>query len=743
MAEHRDELIRDLTMVVSATVSDQIQDFAAQLTEHSRAAGKLAEGLQQLPAMAKQASEQFCSEKLGAFYRKFQEQLGGHSVRLRAVENRLGGHDSELQTLREQIQELRAALAIANVQPKPPLASAAGFDRDTDATIIRIMASKLVDLSAAQQTMSDWIVSCGIKAEFCTISSSEQVAKQFTIQFSGAVGPAARRVSQDLGARRLAPGQWKRFGVMAMGKQMATLHIGADKNPVKASWRSRAAGSGSIRAPASVGQSRVSSALHVNGLPPLSIAPLNFATKNPSTLFSNDVASIVVPDVITAIAVNWVCEPPHAAVQWDPSAAELAALRLEAQGVDAALQTFVLAPGVIFDAGSQAHSGLTELRDQREVQTLALVMDLINAQELQRFKARPKPETPRPARAAAESAEAAEKQQQSRKFPRTEGCGRAVLGALLLTGVLGALLKLASALGVLLMLTSAGVLPKLASAGVLPKLMLIRAGVLLLRLSTVLAPEVRDGPPTEPSQQKPVQSISEAETAALSAARLPSRARGMCFPPFCQPAKHFLGCLGLRQGAAVVLILDALYGLSLVVLHGMLLGQVQEPVGPAHAPADVDVRRLGIGVQAWADQGGLGLLHLPAGTPATAADIPDRRLTGEVGRPDYEQGGLPGGGEVGDAGGGRGEDGAGGGRATQTTSWMLQLDFGWGHRLLDFSDHLNLMGGLLYGVAVMAACGLMLYSVFGDRPPGCQTDRGSLEVLDVRLSEKYTERVWA
>ena len=31
---------------------------------------------------------------------------------------------------------------------------------------------------------------------------------------------------------------------------------------------------------------------------------------------------------------------------------------------------------------AQAHSGLTELRDQREVQTLALVMDLINGQDL-------------------------------------------------------------------------------------------------------------------------------------------------------------------------------------------------------------------------------------------------------------------------------------------------------------------------------------------------------------------------
>ena len=60
------------------------------------------------------------------------------------------------------------------------------------------------------------------------------------------------------------------------------------------------------------------------------------------------------PFGVAGALANWVCEPPHAAVQWDPSAAELAALRLEAQGVDAALQTVAPAPGVVFDAGSQA-----------------------------------------------------------------------------------------------------------------------------------------------------------------------------------------------------------------------------------------------------------------------------------------------------------------------------------------------------------------------------------------------------
>eukprot|EP00959_Pyramimonas_sp_CCMP1952_P124385 2600726-Pyramimonas_sp.AAC.1 len=67
MAEHRDELIRDLTQVVTSTVSDQVKDFVAQFAGHSLAAGRLAEGVQQLPEMAKDASEQFCSEKLDAY----------------------------------------------------------------------------------------------------------------------------------------------------------------------------------------------------------------------------------------------------------------------------------------------------------------------------------------------------------------------------------------------------------------------------------------------------------------------------------------------------------------------------------------------------------------------------------------------------------------------------------------------------------------------------------------------------
>ena len=64
----------------------------------------------------------------------------------------------------------------------------------------------------------------------------------------------------------------------------------------------------------------------------------------------------VAPFGVPGGAVNWVCEPPHAAAQWSPSLAELAALRLEAQGVDAALLNVVVPAGVVVDAGAQLPS---------------------------------------------------------------------------------------------------------------------------------------------------------------------------------------------------------------------------------------------------------------------------------------------------------------------------------------------------------------------------------------------------
>lgn len=68
----------------------------------------------------------------------------------------------------------------------------------------------------------------------------------------------------------------------------------------------------------------------------------------------------------------------------------------------------------------------------------------------------------------------------------------------------------------------------------------------------------------------------------------------MCFPPFCHPAQHVLGCFGLRQGAAGVLVMNGFYGLCLVIVHSLLIGS-ERPITLDERSA----RRLGEGDGNW------------------------------------------------------------------------------------------------------------------------------------------------
>eukprot|EP00959_Pyramimonas_sp_CCMP1952_P132801 2776432-Pyramimonas_sp.AAC.1 len=64
--------------------------------------------------MCSDASSKFCCDKLGTFVRRFHEQVDGQTVKLRALDTKVAEHDASLNALREQIQELRGALALAN-----------------------------------------------------------------------------------------------------------------------------------------------------------------------------------------------------------------------------------------------------------------------------------------------------------------------------------------------------------------------------------------------------------------------------------------------------------------------------------------------------------------------------------------------------------------------------------------------------------------------------------------------------
>ncbi|CAE7278833.1 unnamed protein product [Symbiodinium natans] len=139
----------------------------------------------------------------------------------------------------------------------------------------------------------------------------------------------------------------------------------------------------------------------------------------------------------------------------------------------------------------------------------------------------------------------------------------------------------------------------------------------------------------------------------------------MCFPPICHPATHVLGCFGLRQGAGGVLVLNALYGLCLVIVHALLLGEIDKEQG-AQGAADRHVVNPGM-------QPRQGLPQLP---------------------PPVKNEGV---------------------------GWLIQLldlDIGWGHRLLGFDDQSDLIAGLVYGIIIICICAYTFQQINAPRVGG-------------------------
>eukprot|EP00959_Pyramimonas_sp_CCMP1952_P307693 6440126-Pyramimonas_sp.AAC.1 len=75
--------------------------------------------------------------------RRFQTQLDGLSARVTSLDSRTEKMHDELGDMRKQMDELRHALALAHRVPPPPKPPAAGFHREVDATVLKIVASTM------------------------------------------------------------------------------------------------------------------------------------------------------------------------------------------------------------------------------------------------------------------------------------------------------------------------------------------------------------------------------------------------------------------------------------------------------------------------------------------------------------------------------------------------------------------------------------------------------------------------
>eukprot|EP00927_Polykrikos_kofoidii_P057383 TRINITY_DN51503_c0_g1_i1.p1 TRINITY_DN51503_c0_g1~~TRINITY_DN51503_c0_g1_i1.p1 ORF type:complete len:348 (+),score=31.38 TRINITY_DN51503_c0_g1_i1:95-1138(+) len=147
----------------------------------------------------------------------------------------------------------------------------------------------------------------------------------------------------------------------------------------------------------------------------------------------------------------------------------------------------------------------------------------------------------------------------------------------------------------------------------------------------------------------------------------------MCFPPFCQPARRFLGCLSLRFGAVFALVMNAAYGLVLVVIHALLLGKQEDIVTTTRAP-------------------GVPVPAVPAGA------TPKEGLHDNV--------------------------------------WFLQLldlDLSFGHKLLGNNDFTCLLFGLIYGIIILVACGYMVQQVQHGGPHVAVSSRWFVAFMNLEI----------
>eukprot|EP00959_Pyramimonas_sp_CCMP1952_P398567 8351642-Pyramimonas_sp.AAC.1 len=75
--------------------------------------------------------------------RRFQTQLDGLNARATSLDSRTEKMHDEFGDMHKQMGELRNALALAHRAPPPPKPPAAGFHREVDATVLKIVASSM------------------------------------------------------------------------------------------------------------------------------------------------------------------------------------------------------------------------------------------------------------------------------------------------------------------------------------------------------------------------------------------------------------------------------------------------------------------------------------------------------------------------------------------------------------------------------------------------------------------------
>jgi len=155
----------------------------------------------------------------------------------------------------------------------------------------------------------------------------------------------------------------------------------------------------------------------------------------------------------------------------------------------------------------------------------------------------------------------------------------------------------------------------------------------------------------------------------------------MCTPPFCEPARRCLGCISLRKAAGLIILLNAIYGIFMVVVHVFIFRE-RSTIMSAMA----------------ASSGALA--------PVTAAPLA---------APVIDGGGIS---------------------SRHNHNWYLQivdLDIAWAHGVLGLGDWYLCMLGLIYGLIIIFFSTFVLNAVVGRGPSSGVVSRWFMMFLHLEL----------
>jgi len=132
-------------------------------------------------------------------------------------------------TIRMLQQDLQTAEASAPLRD-PGDSATERFDRKIDVTILKVNTKEMVAKDAMATVMSTLLEEADIRNDQYSIQGME-LAKKFTIRFTGTAQTAERRANKVFGLLRREDGSWRKFTCPTPAQRECDLFIGTDKSP--------------------------------------------------------------------------------------------------------------------------------------------------------------------------------------------------------------------------------------------------------------------------------------------------------------------------------------------------------------------------------------------------------------------------------------------------------------------------------------------------------------------------------